>query len=195
MDKTAAGIRTFVTDLLKKNKALTEREVKAAIGKAFKLNPKTISAGVIRDVRKRLGIDRPGAIAYREGDAEEEPGARGQEGHRRGRLEVRHPARTARRLAPSTRRLESAQRAVRAARAAQARRRIRQARPAGPSAEGLAFRGRDLGDVSGQRQARGSRGVLPRLSRASSGSARGLTARGADPHNPRPCVPWGVVQR
>jgi hypothetical protein len=64
MDKTAAGIRTFVTDLLKKNKALTEREVKAAIGKVFKLNPKTISAGVIRDVRKRLGIDRPGAIAY-----------------------------------------------------------------------------------------------------------------------------------
>ena len=59
-----AGIRTFVTDLVKKNKALTEREVKAAIGKAFKLNPKTISAGIIRDVRKRLGIDRPGAIAY-----------------------------------------------------------------------------------------------------------------------------------
>ncbi len=64
MDKTAAGIRTFVTDTLKKNKALTEREVKAAIGKVFKVNPKTISAGVIRDVRKRLGIDRPGAIAY-----------------------------------------------------------------------------------------------------------------------------------
>ena len=64
MDKTVAGIRTFVTDTLKKNKALTEREVKAAIGKVFKLNPKTISAGVIRDVRKRLGIDRPGAIAY-----------------------------------------------------------------------------------------------------------------------------------
>jgi hypothetical protein len=64
MDKNPAGIRVFVTDLVKKNKALTEREVKAAIGKAFKLNPKTISAGVIRDVRKRLGIDRPGAIAY-----------------------------------------------------------------------------------------------------------------------------------
>jgi hypothetical protein len=64
MDKTVAGIRTFVTDTLKKNKALTEREVKAAIGKVFKLNPKTISAGVIRDVRKRLGIDRPGAIAF-----------------------------------------------------------------------------------------------------------------------------------
>ena len=59
MEKSVAKIRGFVTDLLKKNKALTEREVKAAIGRAFKLNPKTISAGVIRDVRKKLGIDRP----------------------------------------------------------------------------------------------------------------------------------------
>ena len=64
MDKNVAKIRGFVTDLLKKNKTLTEREVKAAIGRAFKLNPKTISAGVIRDVRKKLGIDRPGAIAF-----------------------------------------------------------------------------------------------------------------------------------
>ena len=73
MDKTAAGIRTFVTDTLKKNKALTEREVKAAIGKMFKLNPKTISAGVIRDVRKRLGIDRPGAIAYAKAMLKKDP--------------------------------------------------------------------------------------------------------------------------
>ena len=64
MDQNPAAIRTFVVDLLKKSKALTEREVKAAIGKAFKVNPKTISAGVIRDARKRLGIDRPGAIAF-----------------------------------------------------------------------------------------------------------------------------------
>ena len=64
MEKNVAKIRGFVTDLLRKNKKLTEREVKAAIGRAFKLNPKTISAGVIRDVRKKLGIDRPGAIAY-----------------------------------------------------------------------------------------------------------------------------------
>ena len=64
MEKSPAVIRTYVLDLLKQNKALTEREVKAAIGKAFKLNPKTISAGIIRDTRKRLGIDRPGAIAF-----------------------------------------------------------------------------------------------------------------------------------
>jgi len=60
-------------DQLKKNKALTEREVKAAIGKVFKLNPKTISAGVIRDVRKRLGIDRPGAIAYAKAMLKKDP--------------------------------------------------------------------------------------------------------------------------
>jgi len=64
MEKSAAAIRTFVTDLLKKNKARTEREGKIAIGKAVKVNPATISAGVIRAARKRLGIDRPGAIAF-----------------------------------------------------------------------------------------------------------------------------------
>src|SRR5471030_1885384 len=73
MDKSLAGIRTFVMDQLKKNKALTEREVKAAIGKVFKLNPKTISAGIIRDVRKRLGIDRPGAIAYAKAMLKKDP--------------------------------------------------------------------------------------------------------------------------
>ncbi|HEX5854980.1 MAG TPA: hypothetical protein VFZ57_05115, partial [Thermoanaerobaculia bacterium] len=73
MDKSPAGIRTFVMDQLKKNKALTEREVKAAIGKVFKLNPKTISAGIIRDVRKRLGIDRPGAIAYAKAMLKKDP--------------------------------------------------------------------------------------------------------------------------
>lgn len=73
MDKNLAGIRTYVMDLLRKNKALTEREVKAAIGKVFKMNPKTISAGVIRDVRKRLGIDRPGAIAYAKAMLKKDP--------------------------------------------------------------------------------------------------------------------------
>jgi hypothetical protein len=73
MDKNPAGIRTFVTDLLRKNKALTEREVKAAMGKAFKLNPKKISAGVIREVRKRLGIDRPGAIAFAKAMLKKDP--------------------------------------------------------------------------------------------------------------------------
>jgi hypothetical protein len=57
-------VRSYVTDLLKKNKKLTEREVKALIGKAFKLSPKKVGAAVIRDVRASLGIDRPGALAY-----------------------------------------------------------------------------------------------------------------------------------
>ena len=57
-------VRTFVTDLLKKDKALTEKEVKAAIGRVFKTNPRDVGAGVIREVREALGIDRPGAIAF-----------------------------------------------------------------------------------------------------------------------------------
>jgi hypothetical protein len=57
-------VRAFVTDLLKKNKDLTEKEVKAAIGKAFKVNPREVGAGMIRKVRKALGIDRPGALAF-----------------------------------------------------------------------------------------------------------------------------------
>ena len=57
-------VRAYVTGLLKKNKALTEREVKAQIGKAFKVNPKSVGAAVIRDVRAALGIDRPGALAH-----------------------------------------------------------------------------------------------------------------------------------
>jgi hypothetical protein len=57
-------VRSFVVDLLKRNKALTEREVKSAIAKAFKVSPKAVGAAVIRDVRVTLGIDRPGALAY-----------------------------------------------------------------------------------------------------------------------------------
>jgi len=57
-------VRAYVSGLLKKNKALTEREVKALIGKTFRVNPKSVGAAVIRDVRAALGIDRPGALAH-----------------------------------------------------------------------------------------------------------------------------------
>jgi len=57
-------VRAFVEDLLRRDKALTERQVKAAIGKAFRTSPRGVGAAVIRDVRKALGIDRPGAIGY-----------------------------------------------------------------------------------------------------------------------------------
>jgi hypothetical protein len=65
--------RDFIVKLLKKNKALTEKQVKAAMGKAFKINPKEISAGIIRDVRKSLGIDRPGALSHARAMLEKEP--------------------------------------------------------------------------------------------------------------------------
>ncbi len=64
MDKSDAGLKAYITNILKKNKSLTEREVKAAVGKGLKLGGKPIGAGVIRKVRRSLGIDRPRAIAY-----------------------------------------------------------------------------------------------------------------------------------
>jgi hypothetical protein len=64
MNLDVRKVERYVTALLKKNKALTEREVKAAIGKVFKTNPKKVGAAVIREVRKRLGIDRPAALDY-----------------------------------------------------------------------------------------------------------------------------------
>jgi hypothetical protein len=67
-------VRSYVLDLLQKNKALTEREVKAAIAKTFKVNPKTVGAAVIRDVRVALGIDRPGALSYARKMLAESPG-------------------------------------------------------------------------------------------------------------------------
>ena len=64
MDKTLARLKAYITDILKKNKRLTEREVKAAVRKGLKLGRAPLSAGVIRQVRRKLGIDRPRAIAY-----------------------------------------------------------------------------------------------------------------------------------
>lgn len=131
MDKSPAGIRTFVTDLVKKNKALTEREVKTAIGKAFKLNPKTISAGVIRDVRKRLGIDRPGAIAYAKAMLKKDPVLEAKKvidtvGSRFG---IRLGPPDVSRLRPAG---SKRQRAVRTARAAGATASVKRGRPGRP---------------------------------------------------------------
>jgi hypothetical protein len=63
-DQITARIRETVESLLKGKKSLTEREVKARVAKALKTKPAEIGAGIIRDVRKRLGIDRPAALAY-----------------------------------------------------------------------------------------------------------------------------------
>src|SRR5664280_2457070 len=64
MDKTVARLKAYITDILKKNKNLTEREVKAAVRRGLKLGRAPSGAGVIREVRRSLGIDRPRAIAY-----------------------------------------------------------------------------------------------------------------------------------
>ena len=64
LNKSDARVKTYVTDVLKKNKSLTEREVKAAVRRGLKLGRAPLSAGVIREVRRKLGIDRPRAIAY-----------------------------------------------------------------------------------------------------------------------------------
>src|SRR5664280_923048 len=64
MNQTDARLKAYITDILKKNKKLNEREVKAAIRRGLKLGSKPIGAGVIREVRRSLGIDRPRAITY-----------------------------------------------------------------------------------------------------------------------------------
>jgi len=64
MATDADKLRLAVETLLKENKALNERDVKAAVGRALKVKPAEIGAGVIRDVRRKLGIDRPSALSW-----------------------------------------------------------------------------------------------------------------------------------
>ena len=64
MDKSDARLKAYITDILKKDKTLNELAVKAAVRKGLKLGGAPIGAGVIREVRRSLGIDRPRAITY-----------------------------------------------------------------------------------------------------------------------------------
>jgi hypothetical protein len=64
LKKPADRVKTFITEVLNKNKALNEREVKAAVRRGLKLGNAPLSGGVIREVRRKLGIDRPRATAY-----------------------------------------------------------------------------------------------------------------------------------
>jgi hypothetical protein len=57
-------LRHAVEGLLKEDKGLNERDVKAAVAKALKVKPGEIGAGVIREVRRKMGIDRPAALAW-----------------------------------------------------------------------------------------------------------------------------------
>jgi hypothetical protein len=64
VDKSDARVKAIITDILKKDKTLNERAVKAAVRKGLKLGRAPLGAGVIRQVRRSLRIDRPRAIAY-----------------------------------------------------------------------------------------------------------------------------------
>ena len=66
-------VRSYVKSLLEETKSLTEKEVKAAIAKSFKVSAKDVGAGLIRDVRKEMGIDRPTALAYAKSLLKKEP--------------------------------------------------------------------------------------------------------------------------
>lgn len=57
-------LREAIESLLKAKKSLTEREVKARVAKLLKTKPAAVGAGLIRDVRKKMGIDRPAALAF-----------------------------------------------------------------------------------------------------------------------------------
>lgn len=57
-------LRQATESILKENKTLNERDVKNALGKMLKMKPAEIGAGVIREVRRKLGIDRPAALAW-----------------------------------------------------------------------------------------------------------------------------------
>lgn len=57
-------LREAAETLLKDNKALNEKSAKAALAKMLKVKPAEIGAGVIREVRRQLGIDRPAALAW-----------------------------------------------------------------------------------------------------------------------------------
>ncbi len=66
-------VRSYVKSLLEETKSLTEKEVKAAIAKNFRVSAKDVGAGLIRDVRKEMGIDRPTALAYAKSLLKKEP--------------------------------------------------------------------------------------------------------------------------
>ncbi len=66
-------IRAFVKSLLEETKSLTEKEVKAAIAKSFKVSPEEVGAGLIREVRKAMGIDRPAALEFAKSLLKKEP--------------------------------------------------------------------------------------------------------------------------
>ena len=64
MPVDADRLRQVVESLLKGDKSLNEKDVKEAAAKQLKVRPAEIGAGAIREVRRKLGIDRPAALAW-----------------------------------------------------------------------------------------------------------------------------------
>ena len=57
-------LRQAAESLLKDDKSLNEKDAKAALARMLKVKPAEVGAGVIREVRRKLGIDRPAALAW-----------------------------------------------------------------------------------------------------------------------------------
>ncbi|KAA0255168.1 hypothetical protein FBQ97_00495 [Acidobacteria bacterium ACD] len=64
MGLNAAKASAAIRALLKEKKSLTEKEVKAAVAKSFGVAPEEVGGGLVREVRRKMGIDRPAALAF-----------------------------------------------------------------------------------------------------------------------------------
>lgn len=64
MALSAAKARAAIRALLKEKKSLNEKQVKESAAKVLGVAPAEVGGGLIRDVRRTMGIDRPAALAF-----------------------------------------------------------------------------------------------------------------------------------
>lgn len=64
MALSAAKARVAIRALLKEKKSLNEKQVKESAAKVLGVAPAEVGGGLIRDVRRTMGIDRPAALAF-----------------------------------------------------------------------------------------------------------------------------------
>ena len=64
MALSAAKARAAIRALLKEKKSLNEKQVKESAAKALGVAPAEVGGGLIRDVRRTMGIDRAAALAF-----------------------------------------------------------------------------------------------------------------------------------
>ncbi len=67
-------LRAQVRDLLEQNKGLTEKEVKEKAARTLRVKPADVSGGIVREVRKSMGIDRPSALSFARDVLKKDPG-------------------------------------------------------------------------------------------------------------------------